>query len=98
MAGWKASSKSARRLEFISRCLLLTDGEANVGILDPRQLAALGGDARQKLNIVTTTLGFGEGFNEDLLTAIAKESGGAFYFVENADQAQPSSTRSCRGC
>ncbi len=73
--------------DYISRCLLLTDGDANVGIQDPRQLAALGGDARQKLNIVTTTLGFGEGFNEDLLTAIAKESGGAFYFVENADQA-----------
>lgn len=72
---------------YINRCLLLTDGQANVGIADPRQLAALGGDARQKLNIVTTTLGFGEGFNEDLLTAIAKESGGAFYFVENADQA-----------
>ena len=44
----------------ISRCLLLTDGQANVGIQDTGQLAELGKSARKEFNIVTTTLGFGE--------------------------------------
>ena len=73
--------------ERISRCLLLTDGQANVGIQDPAQLGSLGGAARRERNTVTTTLGFGEGFNEDLLTKIARESGGGFYFVDTADKA-----------
>lgn len=71
----------------ISRCLLLTDGQANQGIQDPLALAAIGQEARRQRGIVTTTLGFGEGFNEDLLVGIARESGGAFYFVDKAEQA-----------
>lgn len=71
----------------ISRCLLLTDGQANQGIQDPTALAAIGQEARRSRGIVTTTLGFGAGFNEDLLVGIARESGGAFYFVDQAEQA-----------
>ena len=36
---------------------------------------------------MTTTLGFGEGFNEDLLTRIARQAGGSHYFIETADSA-----------
>lgn len=89
-AGWLQGLKLIGRnasADRISRCLLLTDGQANVGIQDPHRLAFLGRSARQKYGITTTTLGFGEGFNEDLLTAIAREAGGAFYYVDQADQA-----------
>ncbi len=88
--GWlKGLELLARTAERgrLSRCLLLTDGEANVGIVAKPDLVALGLSARQQKNIVTTTLGFGEGFNEDLLTSIARESGGAFYYVDNAEHA-----------
>lgn len=89
-AGWlKGINLIARNAspDRVNRCLLLTDGQANVGIQDPAQLAFMGRSARQERNIVTTTLGFGEGFNEDLLTGIAREAGGAFYYVDQADQA-----------
>jgi Ca-activated chloride channel family protein len=35
----------------------------------------------------TTTLGFGADFNEDLLTAVADEAGGNFYFIDSPDKA-----------
>ncbi len=37
--------------------------------------------------ITTTTMGVGMGFNEDLLTKMAAEGGGAFYFIDDPDQA-----------
>ncbi len=70
----------------INRVLLLTDGLANQGITAADRLEAL---ARQKRaeGITTTTLGVGLQFNEDLLRGIAREGGGAYYFIDNPDQA-----------
>jgi Ca-activated chloride channel family protein len=68
----------------VNRVLLLTDGLANRGVTDPVKLAAI---ARQKRGegITTTTMGVGLDFNEDLLTRMAAEGGGAFYFIDNPD-------------
>ncbi|MBN1562409.1 MAG: VWA domain-containing protein [Anaerolineae bacterium] len=68
----------------VNRVLLLTDGLANRGVTDPAKLEAL---ARQKRaqGITTTTMGVGLDFNEDLLTRMAAEGGGAFYFIDNPD-------------
>ncbi|MBN1966355.1 MAG: VWA domain-containing protein [Anaerolineae bacterium] len=70
----------------VNRVLLLTDGLANEGITDTVRLAAI---ARQKRaeGVTTTTIGVGLGFNEDLLTQLANEGGGAFYFIDNPDRA-----------
>jgi Ca-activated chloride channel homolog len=70
----------------INRVLLLTDGLANQGVTDPVRLETM---ARQKRaeGITTTTMGVGMDFNEDLLTRMASEGGGAFYFIDNPDQA-----------
>lgn len=70
----------------INRVLLLTDGLANEGITDSARLAALARQKREE-GVTTTTIGVGMGFNEDLLTEIAREGGGAFYFIDNPDQA-----------
>lgn len=70
----------------VNRVLLLTDGLANEGVTDAVRLEAM---ARQKRaeGITTTTLGVGLNFNEDLLTRMAAEGGGAFYFIDDPDQA-----------
>ncbi len=69
-----------------NRVLLLTDGLANEGVTDAGRLASM---ARHKYEegITTTTMGVGMDFNEDLLTRMAAEGGGAFYFIDNPDQA-----------
>jgi Ca-activated chloride channel homolog len=70
----------------INRVLLLTDGQPNVGISDPKVLIKT---AAQKLEegIVTTTLGFGNGFNEDLLIGMARAASGNFYYIQSTDEA-----------
>ncbi len=70
----------------INRVLLLTDGLANEGVTDPARLAAMARQKREE-GVTTTTMGVGLGFNEDLLTRLASEGGGAFYYIDNPDQA-----------
>jgi Ca-activated chloride channel homolog len=69
---------------MIHRVLLLTDGQANVGITDIKVLV---NTAQQKIieNVATTTLGFGSHFNEDLLINMATAGGGNFYFIQSPD-------------
>lgn len=73
--------------ESINRLLLLTDGCANTGITDPDQLVSIAKVAKVSSSIITTTLGFGDDFNEDLLIEMAKHSTGNFYYIEHADDA-----------
>ena len=55
----------------INRVLLLAGGLADVGIGDPRVLTTAAGRKAEE-GIITTTLDFGQGFNEDLLIAVAR--------------------------
>lgn len=70
----------------VDRVILLTDGLANQGITDPNRLTAMARQKREE-GITTTCMGVGMDFNEDLLTKMASEGGGAFYFIDNPDQA-----------
>ncbi|MEP0752162.1 VWA domain-containing protein [Trichocoleus sp. Lan] len=78
--------KFQQSTERINRVLLLTDGQANVGITDSQVLI---NTARQQAEqgIITTTLGFGTYFNEDLLIGMANAAGGNFYFIQSPDDA-----------
>ncbi len=68
----------------IRRVILLTDGLANVGILDPGVLARHAGELRRR-GIATTTVGVGEDFDEGLLSAMAEAGGGNFQYVAGPD-------------
>jgi Ca-activated chloride channel family protein len=70
----------------VNRVVLLTDGQANVGLTEPTQLAGLCATAAGR-GVSTTTIGFGAGFDEALLTAMADAGRGATYYIEQADQA-----------
>ena len=68
------------------KVLLLSDGLANVGISDAGQLAELAHGATDE-GIGTTTIGFGDGFDEDLMTAMADRGSGSAYFAAGVDEA-----------
>jgi Ca-activated chloride channel family protein len=70
----------------IRRVVLLTDGQANVGIVDHGQLSSLSGSAADR-RITTTTIGFGEGFDEELLPAMADAGRGNDYFAATPEEA-----------
>lgn len=69
-----------------NRVLLLTDGLANVGITEPDQLVGLCRAALDQ-GITTTTIGFGQGYDEVLLRRMAEAGGGSTYYIEDPDQA-----------
>jgi Ca-activated chloride channel family protein len=73
--------------ERINRVLLLTDGQANEGITQPETLIAT---AREKsaAGVITTTLGFGANFNEDLLIGMANAGEGHFYYIQSPTDAE----------
>lgn len=75
-----------RREGGVNRILLLTDGHANRGITAPEQLVGLTRTAAE-VGISTTTIGFGPGYDEDLLQAMADAGRGGTYYIEHADQA-----------
>lgn len=69
--------------ENINRIILLSDGLANVGPSSPHELAKLGTSFSEE-GISVTTIGLGLGYNEDLMTRLAGNSGGNHAFAENA--------------
>ncbi|MBI4818070.1 MAG: VWA domain-containing protein [Deltaproteobacteria bacterium] len=66
----------------VRRLVLMSDGNANQGITDPRTLAQIAAAARQR-GITVSTLGVGVDFNEDLMTMVAEAAGGTYYYVKD---------------
>jgi Ca-activated chloride channel family protein len=71
----------------VNRVLLLTDGLANQGIVDPAELTRHASELRAR-GVTTTTFGVGEDFDEALLQSMADAGGGHFYFIGDVAQIQ----------
>jgi Ca-activated chloride channel homolog len=87
--GWLEGCKHVKThfdSQMINRVLLLTDGHANEGITDANVLTKTAGQKLEE-GIITTTLGFGDGFQEDLLIGMARAAKGNFYFIQNINEA-----------
>ena len=69
----------------VNRVLLLSDGLANVGVVDPNTIAA---EARglAARGVGTTTMGVGDVYNEDLMEAMALAGDGRYYYIESPVQ------------
>jgi Ca-activated chloride channel family protein len=71
--------------ERINRVMLLSDGIANVGPSDNREIAALGTRiAREGMSV--TTIGLGSDYNETLMTALAEASDANYYYVADVEK------------
>jgi Ca-activated chloride channel family protein len=70
--------------KFVNRIVLLSDGLANVGPSAPGDLGRLGASLIKE-GISVSTVGVGNDYNEDLMTALSQNSDGNFYFVENSN-------------
>ncbi len=84
--GWWAGGQQVAEFvdeERVSRVLVLTDGQANVGLTDPEQIANQVLELRQR-GIETSAMGIGADFNDDLLKMMARSGGGAFHFIPDA--------------
>jgi Ca-activated chloride channel family protein len=87
-AGWmlgrdelgKTHAKTTRRV------LLLSDGQLNHGIVEPDEVKRIVCDGLERSKIRTSTLGFGDGYQEELLESLATASGGNFYDANSPDK------------
>lgn len=83
--GWEAGAKQLEMGQdaSISRVVLLSDGQANKGLLDQDAIEA---HCRKWLakGVSTSTVGLGRRFNEDLMIAMAKAGGGQQYYGQTA--------------
>ncbi|MEP0815215.1 MAG: VWA domain-containing protein [bacterium] len=76
---------STQAPHHLKRVLLLTDGEANEGITDYQSIVSEV-RSRHASGISFSTLGMGIEYNEELMMAIAKNTGGNYHFVEHPDE------------
>jgi len=86
LRGRELVSRNGAAPQGIRRVLLMTDGLANVGITQPSQLTGLCATALES-GVTTSTIGFGEDYDEELLRSMAEAGGGHSYYIENPDQA-----------
>jgi Ca-activated chloride channel family protein len=66
--------------------LLISDGHANAGVTDPARLGSIAAKAHGD-GITTSTLGYGLGYDEKLMSAIARGGSGNEHFAEEPDTA-----------
>jgi Ca-activated chloride channel family protein len=87
-AGVVLGAKQVRRSfdkERVNRVILLSDGLANVGPSTTSDLARLGRELRGD-GIAVSTIGLGDDYNEDLMTALAEASNANYYYVKDAEK------------
>jgi Ca-activated chloride channel family protein len=71
---------------YINRVLLLSDGQANEGITDPKQIEKIIRTQNKENGISISTFGLGNDYNEDLMTAMAETGTGNYYFINDAEK------------
>jgi Ca-activated chloride channel homolog len=70
---------------YINRVILLSDGLANEGITDPVKIERIVKNQLYENGISISTFGIGRDYNEDLMTAMAENGNGNYYFIDNAN-------------
>ncbi|KQP82162.1 hypothetical protein ASF35_12010 [Aeromicrobium sp. Leaf291] len=95
-AGLVRGLEEARRIDVGAgvRVLLVSDGHANVGVTDPEALGGRVGAMRAR-GITTSTLGVGLGYDETLLSTIARAGAGNEHFAAEADAAAAAIGEEC---
>lgn len=88
--GWFAGIECAARVfeadaSLNPRVILLSDGHANQGIVNPDELCEHAGELRAR-GVLTSCLGIGDGYDEQLLMGMAKNGGGRLHDAELAGE------------
>jgi Ca-activated chloride channel family protein len=85
-----AYERAAKQLKpgHISRVIVLTDGDANVGPHTHEEILKIIA-GRAKEGVTLSTIGFGEGnYHDELMEQLADQGNGNNYYIDSADQAK----------
>lgn len=83
--GYQQANDKAAAKDGVRVVLLMSDGRANEGITNQRQLARLALDAFQG-GIQTSSFGMGTDYDGPLMSQIAQDGAGGYYYLRDANQ------------
>jgi Ca-activated chloride channel family protein len=86
--GYAQARSKAIPADAVRVVMLLSDGRANGGVTDPVRLARFALDAFQD-GIQTSTFGLGADYDGALMSAIASDGAGGYYYLRDAEQIAP---------
>ena len=81
-----AQAKTTYDPKMVNRVLLLSDGLANVGITENDKIMQIAKQKTREEGISVSTFGIGADFNELLMTGIAENANGNYYFIDSPDK------------
>lgn len=86
-AGWEQGAKEleAGHAQALSRVILLSDGQANHGLVDSAEIEKHCARWMADKGVSTTTVGLGRSFNEELMIGMARAGGGQQYYGQTAE-------------
>lgn len=85
--GWRCGADALRAeasAETLSRVILLSDGCANRGVVEPQAIATECRELAER-GVTTSTYGLAHRFNEDLMVEMARAGQGNSYYGETAE-------------
>jgi Ca-activated chloride channel family protein len=72
-------------IKRLRRVFLFSDGEANEGNVNPRDIESLSQHTLDRYDTQVSSFGVGAYFNEPLMRGIAQHGGGEYFFIGNAE-------------
>lgn len=86
-----AEAATSKVEDAVKVVFLLSDGRANEGITNSAQLSRLALDAFQA-GVQTSSFGLGTDYDGPLMSAIAQDGAGGYYYLRDAEQIAPALT------
>jgi Ca-activated chloride channel homolog len=89
---WGGSEKGYEQVKanfkknFVNRVLLISDGLANAGMVNPLRIKARVQEYKDIEGITISTFGVGLDYNETLMTDMAENGAGNYYFIDKVDK------------
>lgn len=86
--GWMLGRDELKKVapESSRRLLLLSDGQLNVGVVEPGMVQRVVAAGLETDGVRTSCLGFGNDYNEDLMAECARVTGGQFYDAQSPEK------------
>lgn len=86
--GYAEAEAPAVPSDAVKVVFLVSDGRANIGVTQTAALSKLALDAFQK-GIQTSSFGLGQDYDGALMSSIASDGAGGYYYLKTADQIAP---------
>ena len=90
-AGYEQATRTTIPADAVRVVLLLSDGRANIGLQFRPALSAMALDAFQS-GVQTSTFGLGTDYDGELMSSIASDGAGAYYYLRDGEQIGPALT------